>query len=464
MAVPSKHTTRSSFRPTQVVTLMESARTQFLKSEVDSAPRSPPSPAPSINNAFPPELLLSVFDVIYAEMIQQFSHTLTKSQVVAMHKRHALLDAMLVCRAWHDLVVATPQYWTMVNVGIWESLGSSQRGTGRSGNGEAQRMNLQRQLKRSGELPIQINVQLDSVEDPAAVVDLLRNQAHRWQALNLLPTWRTGLRRPIRQNQLSGLFDLPLPCLTSLNIGRRLISPDLGEGNGTTSWQVGAPHLRALSCDLRLVIPTSPSHLRYLSIANIDLEDLQPFPDELSVELGQLVELRITTCNLGAILSTFSAPILNKLIVEDCQSDDPPLKPLPQYQHLKELQWEDFGPDPTFAALVSLCPNLRLFSNYIAGREGDLSSNTLFGTPTILLNIRRQARAEDCLWPNMMEILLDCATCTEIAELIDAMPSIQKVTVLQDPTTDGRPEDQTRESQLLERLREKISIVVWFEP
>ncbi|KAG8926687.1 hypothetical protein FRC01_008508 [Tulasnella sp. 417] len=150
---------------------MEPATTQFFKSEVDSAPRSPSSPAPSINNAFPPELLLSVFDVIYAEMIQQFSHTLNKTQVVAMHKRHALLDAMLVCRAWHDLVVATPQYWTMVDVGIWESLGFSQRGTGRSGNGEAQRMNLQRQLKRSGELPIQINVQLDSVEDPAAVVD-----------------------------------------------------------------------------------------------------------------------------------------------------------------------------------------------------------------------------------------------------------------------------------------------------
>lgn len=191
---------------------------------------------------------------------------------------------------------------------------------------------------------------------------------------------------------------------------------------------------------------------------------------ELRVELEQLFELRITNCDSGAILSALSTPFLSKLVVDGPVA--PYLVPianlsLPQYHHLKELQWRDLGRDQTLTTLLPLCPNLTVFANYIVGLEDDISPDLVYDTATILLevpNIRGQLGEGEYLWPSMAEILLDSATCTELAELVDAVPSIQRVRVLQDPTTCRLSTEQARECVLLERLRERVNVALRLEP
>ncbi|KAG9039874.1 hypothetical protein FS837_000893 [Tulasnella sp. UAMH 9824] len=447
---------------------MEPTVPNLLLNETKSAPSSLSPPPASINDALPPELLLLIFDFVYTEMNQPLSYLHTMSEAVDRSKRHALHDTMLVCRAWHDLVVTSPQYWTTINVGIRESIGLWPKGAEKLGYGETQRVVLERELTASGELPIQINVGLDDVDDFQATFDLLREQAHRWQVFNLFTEPDRDMIKPIGQSQFEGLFNLPLPCLTALHIGGRWVRPDTNRrARMSASLQVDAPRLRALSCELHLVVPRSPSHLQFLSITGVHLEQLEPSVNELRVELNQLVELRITACNPGAILSTFSTPILNKLVVDTKTASYTVPQSLPQYQHLKELQWDDLGPDPTFSMFLPRCSNLEFFADYVVGLEDDIPLGVIDEAPTILgeiANIKIQRVEEEVLWPGMTEILLDSATCTEIAQLIDAVPSIQRVRVLRDPTTRGALENQVSERKLLERLRERVNVALWLEP
>ncbi|KAG8906317.1 hypothetical protein FRC01_008053 [Tulasnella sp. 417] len=450
---------------------MEPIEPDLLQSLTDSGPSSKSPSLSYINKALPPELLLWVFDPIYIEGTQPASYHPTIKEVVERHRRHALLNVMLVCRAWHHLVMTSPRYWAAVDVGIREALGSPPKETGTPGeiatlgDGESQKRALERQLKRCGELPIQVNVGADHVDDIAAIFDLLQNQAHRWQVFNLLTQPPNDKPKAIGHSQLLDLFTRPLHCLTLLHIGACWVQPDEGDGRTTfASLQVDAPNLRALSCDQHLVIPRIPSRLRFLSIANVDLEDLRPPIDGLRVELDQLVELRITESDPGAILSAFSTPILSKLVINNEEPSYPAAESLPQYQHLKELQWYDVGPDRTFTTFLLRCPNLKVFADYVVGLEAEVPLELIEAPPTILLHIRQHKGEEGRLWPNMTEVLLDSATCTEIAELVDALPSIRRLRVLRDPIPRQWRENRMNERQLLERLRERVQIALWLEP
>lgn len=225
---------------------MELATTDLPQNGSDPATRSQVSLPLTINSALPPELLLSVFDFIYTEMTQPLSYPHTRSEVVAMHKRHALLDVMLVCRAWRNLVVASARYWATVNVGIRESLGSSRGGTSIPENGNSQKKDLELQLERRGEQPIQVNVGMDQVEDFAVVFSSPRNQAHRWQVFNLLAVVGVGISEAINQRLFTSLFNLPLPRLTSLHVGQFCVGKDVSELYIGVGFQVDAPNLRAL--------------------------------------------------------------------------------------------------------------------------------------------------------------------------------------------------------------------------
>ncbi|KAG8924779.1 hypothetical protein FRC01_011058 [Tulasnella sp. 417] len=447
--------------PTQAVTLMEPIAPDLLQNEANSTLNSQ-SPSPlTINDALPPELLLSVFDFIYTEMTQPLSFPHTVREVAERLRRNALLDVMLVCRAWCDLVASSPRYWTTIDVGIREQPLFWLNRT--RGYREAQRLYLERQLTRSGQLPIQVNIGMDKVEDFNTTFDLLRNQANRWQALNLLTDPNNRVAEPIDQRQLENLLNQTLPCLTSLHIGPCKIKSG-GHRGGSASLRVEAPHLRALSCELHLVIPSSTAHLIFLSITGVHLENLQPSVEGLRVEFDQLIELRIADCSSGAVLSTFSTPTLSKLVVDGRSTGYPVPQSLPLYPHLKELQWGDTGQDPTFSMLLPLCPNLTSFANYVVGLEKD---EPIEEPPTIILeipNIRSQMGNEERLWPDLVEVLVDAATCGEITELIDAVPSIQRIRVLRDPTTRGNLETQASEIQLLENLRERANVAVWLEP
>ncbi|KAG8909185.1 hypothetical protein FRC01_007090 [Tulasnella sp. 417] len=458
-----RHLVSSS--PTHAATLMETIALDLLQTETNLILNSQPPSPPNINDALPPELLLSIFDLLYNEVTEWLSYPRPVHEVGEKIRRHPLLDVMLVCRAWYDLVASSPRYWTAVDIGIGEELGVWPK---QSKYGEAQRVYLQRGLTRSGELPIQVNIGMDKVEDFNTTFDLLRNEAHRWQTLNLLAQRDVTARATIIQHQLQNLLNLPLPCLTSLHVGRCEMTRGVGLFIGSASLRVtDAPRLRALSCEFHLVIPSSTSHLRLLSITDVRLENLRPSVEGLRVELDQLAELRITACSPGAILSMFSTPTLNKLIVDSKTASYPAPKSLSLYPHLKELQWNDLGPDSTFSMLLPLCPNLTFFADYLVGFENDIPLGVIDEPPTILLeisNIRKQSGNEERLWPDMTETLVDAATCEEIAQLIDAVPSIQRIRVLRDPNVRGNPENQASERQLLEKLRERVNVAVWLEP
>ncbi|KAG8924782.1 hypothetical protein FRC01_011061 [Tulasnella sp. 417] len=123
---------------------------------------------------------------------------------------------------------------------------------------------------------------------------------------------------------------------------------------------------------------------------NVDLKNLNPPVDGLRVELEQLVELRITDCDPGAVLSTFSTPILGKLVLDNKRRSYVLPESLPEHQHLKELQWNDVGQDPTFTRFLSLCPNVTVYADYVVGLEDDIPLEIIDAPPTILLDMRQQ--------------------------------------------------------------------------
>ncbi|KAG8984060.1 hypothetical protein FRB90_005592, partial [Tulasnella sp. 427] len=213
-----------------------------------------------------------------------------------------------------------------------------------------------------------------------------------------------------------------------------------------------APSLHALSCHTHLVLPLSNDYLRYLSITSINLDSIQPPLDRSRLEFRQLVELRITGCNPGAFLAACSTPTLSYTHPQA----------LPHYLHLRELQWDDRGPDPAFLMLLLRCPNLTRFANYIVGREDDVPRSALDNPPTLIQATRNapsELGKEEALWPRLEEILLDSIIGKEVVELIDTFPSLKRIRVLLDHKTQGARQGWREEDKLLEALRQRLVVI-----
>ncbi|KAG8973741.1 hypothetical protein FRB90_009875, partial [Tulasnella sp. 427] len=357
----------------------------------------------SINDALPSELILLVFDLIYAERTDPPSFPYTKSEVVERQNRHALLDVMLVCKGWRELVETSPRYWAMINV---LPLPNTFPITPGHDVAEHRRMMLEAQLRRSGSVPIQVNIDMDSVMKFSEIADLLEAEGRRWRIINLLASNRRT-NDPTRLSRLAQLFTRPFPCLKSLHMGNVCLADDKGHSVAMVV-QVDAPALHAVSCHSHLVLPLSNDCLRYLSVTRINLDKMQLHLDRSRLEFGQLVELRISRCNPGALLAAFSTPNLVKLIVDSKYSDYTPPESLNQYPNLKELQWDDMGPDPTFSMLLPRCPNLTRFADYIVGREDDVSLDEIDDPPSVLAAVTEalsEVGNERTLWPHLEEIL-----------------------------------------------------------
>ncbi|KAG9026408.1 hypothetical protein FS837_004623, partial [Tulasnella sp. UAMH 9824] len=394
----------------------------LVRNETSSAPKSQSMPPPNINNALPSELLLQVFDSIYVEKTQPMPRT----AFAAGPRTYPLLNAMLVCRTWHDLIVASPQYWTSVNIWIGGPYDPWLGETERTRKREAERIMLERRLKRSGELPFQVNIESNSDVDLELIFDCLRSQEHRWQALDLFPT---HISASVYRSQLTSLFSTPLSCLTSLRVGPFWAWMESGSTKRTWFW-VDAPNLCALSCESNFVIPHSTSSLKFLSLTFVFPLFLEPRVGEPRVELGGLIELRILHCDAMPILSIFFTPNLCRLVVRGVPRSSPPPGSLAQYQHLKELQCADGGPPEHFHILAPLCPNITSFANYVVGLEEESlteAKHREISSPVILREqsaFRVNKGRAKCLWPKLEEILLSSATCAEITELTDALPSV----------------------------------------
>ncbi|KAG8983096.1 hypothetical protein FRB90_006305 [Tulasnella sp. 427] len=230
---------------------------------------------------------------------------------------------------------------------------------------EQRRMLLEDQLRKSGRVPIQVNINMDSIMPFSEIADLLEVEVHRWRIIHLLTSDRRSVN-PTLRTRVAQFFARPLPCLRCLHVGNVCLEDDQWNPAGMFV-RVEAPSLHTLSCHTYLVLPLSNYYLRYLSITSINLDNLQPPLDRLRLEFRQLVELRITGCNPGAFLAACSTPNLVKLIVNAETLSYTHPHTLSHYLHLRELQWDDRGPDPAFSMLLPRCPNLTRFANYIVG-------------------------------------------------------------------------------------------------
>ncbi|KAG8929268.1 hypothetical protein FRC01_004615, partial [Tulasnella sp. 417] len=172
------------------------------------------------------------------------------------------------------------------------------------------------------------------------------------------------------------------------------------------------------------------------------------------IELPELLELRITNCKPGPVLSTFSTPALRALVIYALEMSGESPEDLPEYPHLRDLQWFDVGNDPAFKLVFRRCPNLTRYANYVVGLENEINLNDLTEGPTIL---ERPGGINSIEWPKLEEVLLDCAYCGDLIALADLVPTIKRMRILKNPCEFG---DKSIETELLVQLRQKVDIAI----
>lgn len=442
------------------VTLPQRGQPRLTATSVSNYTMASPNPPHArINSLFPHELLTSVFTFLYHCRVTPFPFLPFPPE---LDRCHPLLNLMLVCRAWYELIRGTQAFWTSITVVARVSAGRAAEGTGSTGAAGGA-IWLREYLTRSGQLPIDVTIAAYSALDFKPVVQTLHEHAHRLDALSAIRwdegNWYSGLYR----NPIEELLHCPFPTLKHLFIGPCPTS---------FSWRTASqsrintesPQLRTLACSYHLIIPSQPSLLTHLALDWVDLDAIRPPLEESTIELPHLLELCLKDCHPTVILSTLSAPALQKLAVRQTTSSHLSPREIPSYLNLREIQWQDVLPDPALRVVLRSCPNLTSFANYIVGDEPDIDINMLNTPPSILdtLGGETQEMEEEELgrWPFLKEILLDFATCEEVSKLVEIVPSIQRVCLLETPTKKGDAKNQEREEKLLSNLRQRLDVVI----
>ncbi|KIO21480.1 hypothetical protein M407DRAFT_218203 [Tulasnella calospora MUT 4182] len=161
-------------------------------------------------------------------------------------------------------------------------------------------------------------------------------------------------------------------------LGSLSLIPYFGSKKRVTE-RISAERLRRMACERHFIIPHSASRLTYLS----------------------LYKLRT--------------------------------KP-PQYTNLRELQWSDVGSEACFQEILELSPNLTRYSNYVLGKEGELDVWAI-DEPATILDIVSNDLEKKNVCSMLREVFLDVARGQEMDRLITAVPSIQLLRILRDPTS-----------------------------
>lgn len=403
-----------------------------------------------INNRLPTELLVMVFVALFSDTSNSLPFPPSYDKILEHFKRHPLLNAMLTCRTWYDIIRATPTFWTEVGLGVEAAIKSSS--DGESGAAVASLEQLNQALEKSGTLPLHVTILPHFVGDFQVVRHALGTCNDRLELLNLvvpgsvLRTTGSGMDAADLEELLKG----PLPSLKRLHI-------QAGRFRGDTSWantglplELDTPNLREISSHDHVVLPRMPSNLTRLSLIDVHVSRIQH-----PIELHQLLELRLAGCNPRLLLSSFSTPSLRILAVKDPQTRTGAFDNVPVYQNLQELQWSDNGPDQDFVAMRHHCPNITTYSNYTRGEEVELDLRSISAGPTILteeLNIP---------WPKVEEVRFDVASCDDVRKALVMMPSLKRVCILRDPIErlELEPENQKREKESLAKLREQVEII-----
>ncbi|KAG8953073.1 hypothetical protein FRC04_003020 [Tulasnella sp. 424] len=414
---------------------------------------------PSINSILPPEVLISVFDVIYFDTVASI-HDLSPSHRPPLN-RHPLTEVMSVCQLWRQLVEETPSLWTHVVIGT--GAGGRELGTNAAVRGEPGIARLRRVLARSGCLPLAVTVAPEQT-DFRLVAECLGDEAYRLRTLDFILTDDVP-RRTCYSSHFEDLLLRSFPVLERLHLDDLLISTyPFGL---PFQISVDAPVLRTLSCAYHIILPESPSLLTSLSIAAVDIDSFDSPLTQGCIQFPELLDLHLSVNNASQFLSAFSTPKLQKLSVLEETPSTSQRVPLPQYPRLEELQWSNKEHDPSFMNLLSHCPNLIRYANYLVGEERSVDFGLLDSQAAIINLAKNKAdKQKPCMngWPNLEEVRLAVATCEDIVALTEGMPSIKRVRILRDPRESGEDEDRQRVAQLLPTLAEKVDIAFWMDP
>ncbi|KIO20975.1 hypothetical protein M407DRAFT_29360 [Tulasnella calospora MUT 4182] len=107
-------------------------------------------------------------------------------------------------------------------------------------------------------------------------------------------------------------------------------------------------------------------------------------------------------------------------------------------------------------------------NNYQVGDEGSIKFQHIDTPATILSLLPRESGgnhgSSTYSWPKLEEILLDVGQCDDISVLIDAIPSLKRIRILQNFTTRSDEEARLRETGLLPSLRKMVDIAFWLDP
>lgn len=431
-----------------------------------------------INDTLPAEILCSIFLAVYRSNIVSFPPSDTQS-LSQLH--HELLDLMLVCRAWQQLINQSPHLWTRVWVGrgiksLW-TFGN----TGPSSDPQEWLGEVEDRFRKSGELPLEVTIWPDHIYNVENATNALGSTAHRWERLDIsyghqehhLPGSRPI---PTPADDIKQLLKPHMPFLESLHVGTIIPVGESGSPDAILT-HVNLPSLSRLSCRGYLLLPTSAPCLASITLHGIKSDNLQRLRSH-PLSLPNLVQLRVIRCpNILEILAILSAPALQTLVigphdghVDDDWAEDPPFiyPTLSSYQHLQELQWGDWDSAlDVLTYLLRRCPNLLRFSNYIHGSEGLTNQDHYVShMPTHLIS-RDASPVADSLCPNLEEVCFDVVNPRQVEELVEAKPSIKRVRFLSDPSAiyigvrDAVSFSEWEEP--LERLREKVDVAIGME-
>ncbi|KAG9047429.1 hypothetical protein FS837_002285 [Tulasnella sp. UAMH 9824] len=449
----------------------------------------------SINTILPPELLALAFSFLVSDAVDAISFKSLwgpdGAEVQRRFSQHPLWNASLVCRAWYKIIKETPRFWAFVAIGVmpYSRLFSDpfshasyfpKMATPRVPRTKVNTNGIETLLERSGRLPLTVVMCPENIQDFGSVSEAIQKHFDRLEILSLIAEdnrpgpWPDGFRIPTRTtvHQVSGLLARSMPSLKVLSVAgclKPLADRRSGRSTGIQK-DVEAPELETLSCHTHIIFPESPTRLSSLSLTRVDIDEL----GRRSVELPNLVDLKIENCDVGSILSSFVIPSLRRLVVGKWGWDSRNIRStpaqLPRYDSLEELQWHDIGEDPVFVQLCRLCLNLKRYCNYI---EGDSIQKVVKELDHIAFgeDIPRPmiftVFDEDVLgganayrhWPVLEEVSLIDASRDHVATLIKAVPSIKRVRVLRD-----RGQFYRRKRDKLAELWGKVEIAIRDKP
>lgn len=411
----------------------------------------------SINHVLPPDLFTQVFDFLSeAEQLDSKPFGIrTEEQLATRLKQQPLLQAMLVCRAWYSLIRTTPKYWTSVAIGVGGVVGWGSSLPEELGKESLAEM-LEQVVKRSGHLPIDASVVPDRIPDFGIVTNAIRKHASRLGSLSLIPHFgsKKQVTERISAERVKDILGNTFPALEQFVIGPLSLAAQPPRFSTSYAFNLDAPQLRRMACERHFIIPHSASRLTYLSLYKVRSTNLDPPLSSISVELPQLLELHLSSCEPGEILPTLFTPSLQTLIAyNNWRGVQLRTKP-PQYTNLRELQWSDVGSEACFQEILELSPNLTRYSNYVLGKEEELDVWAI-DEPATILDIVSNDLEKKNVCSMLREVFLDVARGQDMDRLITAVPSIQRLRILRDPESGDDDEEGTGANMLAE-LRKKV--------